>query len=63
MKMEITKEEFERYVKVQRSGRTNMFDVRMVEALSGLPREKIFDIMKNYNQLFIKYGEKLRKVL
>jgi len=46
--MKTTKEEFEKYVRVQMSGVTNMFDVKMVEKLSGLDREKIMDIMKNY---------------
>ena len=33
---EITKEQFEAYVDVQESGITNMFDVKMVQSLSGL---------------------------
>jgi hypothetical protein len=44
----ITKEDFEKYVKVQMSGVTNMFAVNTVSELSGLEKEKIFDIMKNY---------------
>ncbi|KKK57559.1 hypothetical protein LCGC14_3053260 [marine sediment metagenome] len=49
--MEITKEEFERYEKVRVSGRTNMFMVSNVEALSGLSKEKVLFIMKNYSKL------------
>lgn len=46
---QVTKQDFEAYYKVQMSGVTNMFDVRMVEQLSELSREKILDIMKNYH--------------
>lgn len=49
MATQITKQDFLEYVRVQQSGKTNMFDVAMVENLSGLPRNKIIDIMKNYN--------------
>lgn len=48
MATQITKQDFLKYVSVQQSGKTNMFDVRMVEDLSGLSRNKIIDIMKNY---------------
>lgn len=47
----ISKEDFEDYEGVRSSGLTNMFDVRMVEKLSGLPRQKIMVIMKNYGKL------------
>ena len=50
MATQITKQDFQKYVRVQRSGKTNMFDVAMVESLSGLSRNKIIDIMKNYNE-------------
>ena len=49
--MKITKDEFNRYEEVRQAGRTNMFHVKNVEALSGLEREKIFFIMKNYSSL------------
>jgi len=49
--MEITKDEFERYEKVRASGVTNMFDVPVVEMLSGLDRDKIIAIMKQYGEL------------
>ena len=35
-KIEITKEQFTAYVRVQKSGVTNMFDIRNVTALTGL---------------------------
>ena len=53
--VEITKEQFEAYVDVQESGVTNMFDVRTVQSLSGLGKEKIMEIMKNYGTLKNKY--------
>ena len=54
---EITKEQFEAYVRVQMSGVTNMFDVQMVSGLTGLEREQIMTIMKNYGELKEKYDE------
>ena len=48
---EITKEQFEAYVRVQMSGVTNMFDVKTVGDLSGLEKEEIMEIMKNYGEL------------
>ena len=54
---EITKEQFEAYVDVQMSGVTNMFDVQMVSGLSGLNKEEIIEIMKNYGTLKDKYDE------
>jgi len=53
--MDITKEEFEAYVLIQKSGVTNMFAVNTVCELSGLEREKVFDIMKNYKKYQEKY--------
>lgn len=54
---EITREEFEAYETVRASGVTNMFDVRTVEALSNLSREKILFIMTNYGKLLKKYPD------
>ncbi len=48
--IKITKEKFLAYVKVQKSGVTNMFAVNLVSELSGLEKEEIFDIMKNYSK-------------
>jgi endonuclease III len=50
-----TKEEFEAYEKVRKSGKTNMFDVNYVCRLSGLSREKVFEIMKTYEKLMEQY--------
>lgn len=55
--MEITKQEFEAYEAVRASGVTNMFDVPVVEALSGLDRDTIIAIMKQYGQLEKQYKE------
>ena len=50
MATQITKEDFQAYLKVQTSGETNMFDLRNVVKLSGLSREKILEIMSNYRK-------------
>ena len=54
----MTKEKFEAYLEVQKSGATNMFDVKMVIELSGdlLTREDCFDIMKNYGKYTKEFG-------
>ena len=51
----ITKDQFEAYVDVQMSGVTNMMDVKTVSELSGLERQEIITIMRNYNELQDKY--------
>jgi len=50
MAIKITKEDFQAYLEVQNSGKTNMFDLRNVVKLSGLSREKILEIMTNYRK-------------
>ena len=55
VKLEITKDQFEAYVRVQMSGVTNMFDVRNVTALTGLNKKQIMEIMSNYGKLEEKY--------
>lgn len=56
----VTKDEFMEYEKCRQSGVTNMFDVRMVEFITGLDRAKIIEVMKSYGELRDKYmgGEK-----
>ena len=53
----ISKEDFEAYVRVQRSGVTNMWAVDLVSKLSGITKDKIFYIMegKNYRKLSKKF--------
>lgn len=53
--MNITKNQFQSYVSVQESGIVNMFAINTVSELSGLSKEQIFDIMKNYSQYKEKY--------
>jgi hypothetical protein len=56
MKKMITKEEFEQYEGIRRSGVINMFDVKGVVALSdSLTREKCIEIMTNYSELYKQY--------
>ena len=53
--IEVTKEEFLRYEGVRVSGVTNMWAVNVVGKISGLSREKCFEIMKKYTLLADKY--------
>lgn len=53
--MEISEKEFQAYEDVRTSGVTNMFAVNVVSDLSGLNREKILAIMKDYGELMKKY--------
>ena len=55
--MEITKEDWNRYRKVQASGETNMFDLKVVENLSNVTKSKIIEIMQNYSKYAEQYGE------
>ena len=57
-KMKITKEEFKAYLKVQKSGLTNMFRISKVSELSGLDKDKVLEIMQNYGNLSRKYNKK-----
>ena len=57
-KITISKEQFESYVRVQKSGVTNMFDVKNVTALTGLDKNKIMEIMSNYNEIEKFYNTK-----
>ena len=56
MTEQITQDEFDSYVEVQESGITNMFNVSVVSDYSGLSRDKIMTIMKNYSDLQKEYG-------
>jgi len=56
VKTEITKEQFTAYVRVQKSGVTNMFDIRNVTALTGLSKEQCIAIMEQYGELDKKYN-------
>lgn len=52
---EISEGQFRKYVAVQRSGVTNMFDVGTVKVLTRLTDEMIHSIMKNYDALSKKF--------
>jgi len=54
-KIEITKEQFTAYVRVQNSGVTNMFDLRNVTSLTGLDKNQCIAIMEQYSELVKKY--------
>ena len=54
-KTEITKAQFERYLRVQNSGVTNMFDLRNVTSLTGLDKNQCIAIMEQYSELVKKY--------
>ena len=56
MSIEITQDDFNSYEKVRESGVTNMMAVNTVSDYSGLSRDKIINIMKNYGSLHEKYG-------
>lgn len=51
----VTIEDFEKYVMVQKSGVTNMLDVPVVCELSGLTRDQVIHIIKNYADLKKQY--------
>ena len=52
----ITQEDYQAYEDVRLSGVTNMFAVSTVSDYSGLSKDKIVNIMKNYSTLREKYG-------
>lgn len=55
-KENITEKQYEKYEKVRNSGITNMFAVGTVCNLSGLDKEIVLAIMKNYDYLMNKYS-------
>lgn len=52
----VTEREFKKYVKLQNSGETNMFDIAYVVKETGLSEEKIAYIMQHYAALEEVYG-------
>jgi len=61
MTEKLTKEEFEAYEAVRASGVTNMWDVGLVSRMSGLSREKVFEISRRYGELTEKYTKGVNK--
>jgi hypothetical protein len=51
----ITEQQFSKYVEVQMSGVTNMFDLKYVEYLTDLNKDEILEIMKNYTYYTHRY--------
>lgn len=54
--IEISKEDFIEYINCQNSGLTNMLNISNVEMITGLSKDKIKAIIKNYNKLEEKYN-------
>jgi hypothetical protein len=54
---QISKQEFQTYEGVRKSGVTNMWMVHVVEDLSGLDRQTIGLIMEHYSDLSKKYPD------
>lgn len=55
--MKPTKEQFLDYVRIQRSGVTNMFDITCVcdESYTGLTKDIVLYIFKHYSELMEEY--------
>ena len=49
--IEITKDNFDAYLKVRDSGITNMFDIGTVEILTGMNKKQILYIMENFTAI------------
>lgn len=55
----INASDFINYVELQQEGCINMFDIKGVEELTGLNKEQILFIMKEYDNLTKKYKKEL----
>lgn len=53
----VTATDFGKYLAIQRSGVTNMFDIKVVQALTGLSKPKIIYIMEHYAELNAEYNK------
>lgn len=56
-KIVITKEKFDAYEDVKKSGATNMFNIQVVEDLSELSRAEITEIMANYSDYLKEFSK------
>jgi hypothetical protein len=54
----INKEKFRMFENVRKSGITNMFDLKVVKELTGLSKDEIVNIIKNYSKYNKKFGGK-----
>ena len=55
--VKITAAEFGKYLALQGSGMTNMFDLKLVAIHTGLSQRKIVYIMEHYSELCEKYDK------
>lgn len=55
--VKITASEFGKYLALQGSGLTNMFDTKMVMLHTGLSKRKIIYIMEHYSELCEQYDK------
>ena len=49
--IKITKEDFEAYARIQRSGAIDMSDIALVSKLSGLSKDKVRNIRDRYREV------------
>ena len=54
----LSQDQFDRYVAVQKSGVTNMWNVPLVSELSGLTEDECLDAMSNYSLYKERFAEK-----
>ena len=55
--VKITAAEFGKYLALQGSGLTNMFDLKMVMLHTGLSKAKVVYIMEHYSELCEQYDK------
>ena len=53
--VKITAQEFGKYLALQGSGLTNMFNIKLVMLHTGLSKRKVLYIMEHYSELCEKY--------
>ena len=53
---EISQQDYDDFIEVRDSGRTNMFNTTNVSFLSGLTKEQVRCIIANFDELTKKYG-------
>ena len=55
--VKITAKEFGKYLALQGSGLTNMFDIKVVMFHTGLSKAKVLYIMEHYSELCEQYDK------
>lgn len=58
--MSITKEKFEKYMRVRNSGITNMMDIVSVKQLTGFTEDEVFEVWNNYNKFKKEFSEDIK---